>query len=448
MLKFIKHIILKILIILFVIPSFAQARMELLNGRKKQKLSFEFINNVIIIPVYINGKKLSFILDTGARNTILFGSTKSDSLVLNNKIKTKIRGLGDGEPINAIISRNNRINIKNIYGYNQTLYVLLDDSFNLSLKMGKPIHGIIGYELLKDFVISINYRTRKLIFYDASNYKLPKSKKYQKFALDFYHNKPYINAVSQLTDSLSHQTKLLIDTGCSDALWLFENYNTGLTIQGKFFTDYLGEGLNGSIIGKRSKIISFKLGTFTFKNITTAFLDSVSTSYARSFKERDGSIGSSLLERFHVIIDYPRKKLYLKKAKRFDKEFRYNRAGLGIAFHKDAKILSFDKNQSQIIISEHNDGSYNNLFEISYKYQLKRLFNVYYIRPNSPAERAGLKVNDIIHKLNGKPAYDYSLDEIVNFFYGDKGETIKLIIERNGSQFYYEFKLEEPLQIF
>jgi len=442
--KSLKHIILGIIALLLFLPCYPQGNMTLLKG-EKEKISFEFINNVIIIPVTLNGKKLSFILDSGARNTILFGAVNSDSLVLNDQVKTKIRGLGDGEPVDAIISKNNRIKIQDIYGYGQTVYVILDDSFDLSLKMGKPIHGIIGYELLKSFVTSVNYRARKIIFYNADKYQPPKSEKYQEFDLDFHQSKPYVIANSQMNDSVNHQTKLLIDTGCSDALWLFENPNTGLSAQGKYFTDYLGQGLNGSIEGKRSKIQSFKLGDFVFKNITTAFLDSVSTSYARRYEDRDGSLGSRILERFHVIIDYPHKKLYLKKSKSFKEEFRYNRAGLGIAYHKDAKVL-VEKEQTEIIVvSERLNDKYNNLFEISYQYELKRLFKVYYIRPNSPADRAGIKVDDLIFQINGKPAYNYTLDEIVYFFYGEKGETVKITVERNGVSLYYEFELEEPL---
>ncbi|HIP49529.1 MAG TPA: PDZ domain-containing protein [Lutibacter sp.] len=391
----------------------------------------------------LNGKKLSFILDTGAKNTILFGSSNSDSLVLNDQIKTKLSGLS-GEPINAIISRNNRIQIKNIFGYGQKVFVILDDSFNLSLKMGKPIHGIIGYELLKNFVTDINFKTQTLRFYNTKKFKIPNSKKYQKNNLEFHKDKPYIETVSFLNDGSKHQTKLLIDTGCSDALWLFEKASTGLQITDKFFSDYLGEGISGSIKGKRSKIKSFKIGDYTFNNITAAFLDSVSTQRARSFKERDGSIGSNLLQRFRVIFDYPNKILYLKKAKSFKKDFRYNRAGLGISYHKDAKVLVIENN-NKIIISDNTLADNNPLFKIDYQYKFKRLFSIYYVRENSPAGKAGLMVNDIIININDKASYEYSLNEIIGMLYADEGEIITINIERNGIPFHYEFKLKKPL---
>ncbi len=439
------HIALSIAMMLVLLPSSAQGTMKILKG-KKEKITFEFINNLIIIPVTLNGKKLSFILDTGARNTILFGASSTDSLVLNDKVKTKIRGLGDGHSVDAIISKNNRIKLQDVYGYGQTVYVILEDKFDLSLRMGKPVHGIIGYNLLKDFVVSINFNTKKITFNSIEHYKPPTSEKYKKFDLEFHRSKPYINAESQLNNSTIHQTKLLLDTGCSHALWLFENDKTALTISGNYFIDYLGEGINGSIIGKRGKIKSFTLGDFVFKDVHTAFLDSVSTSYARSFKGRDGSIGSRLLDRFHVILNYSDSTLYLKKAKSFKDLFKYNRAGLEVAYQKGAKVLKLAKDRTKKIkISVNDVGTYDELFEIVYQYELKRLFYIYYIRPNSPAEKAGLRVGDFIQKINGKPAYDYKLDEIINIFYGNKGELVKIIVERNGGPHYYEFKLEEPL---
>ncbi len=429
---------------LVILPSSAQGTMEILKG-KKEKIAFEFVNNLIIIPVTLNGKKLSFILDTGARNTILFGTSSVDSLVLNDKQTTKIRGLGDGESVNAIISKNNRIKIQDVYGYGQTVYVILEDKFDLSLRMGRPVHGIIGYNLLKNFVVTINFQTKRITFNKVEGYKPPNSKKYQKFDLDFHHFKPYVNAQSQLSNNTTHETKLLIDTGCSHALWLFENEKTALTISGKYFTDYLGEGINGSIIGKRSKIKLFTLGDFVFKDVHTAFLDSVSTSYARSYKERDGSIGSRLLDRFHVILNYSDSTLYLKKAKSFKDLSKYNRAGLEVAYQEGAKVLKAAKNSSKIKISVNDVGTYDELFEIVYQYELKRLFYIYYIRPDSPAQRAGLQVGDFIEKINGKPAHHYKLGEIINILYGDKGDMVKIIVERNGGPHYYEFKLEEPL---
>jgi hypothetical protein len=423
---------------------FSQSEMRFIGNNTKQKISFETNNNLIVIPILLNGKKLSFILDSGASRTIIFGVGISDSLVLNDSKKILLRGLGSGEPIEGISSKGNIIKIKNILGINQTVYVIFGDKFDLSAKMGKTIHGIIGYDILKNFITKIDYRKRQITFYKPSKFQIPNSK-YKKFDITFHHKKPYIDALIKITDTSTHLAKLLIDTGNSDALWLFEDKRNGLIIQNKFFKDHIGEGLSGSIDGKRSKIKSFNIGPYTFNNPTTAFLDSTATSYARAYDQRNGSIGSRVLNRFTIILDYPNQKIYLKKTKSFDKEFKYNRAGIELSYIGKT-LIRRDYFSSQTIIGNQQVNETNSVrFIIDYQYEFKPVFGIHKIRPGSPADIAGLKVNDIINKINGKPAYEYKLKDIVNLFYGAEGSTIKLLVERRNALFYYEFKLKKPL---
>lgn len=100
---------------------------------------------MIVIPLEINGKELSFILDTGVNKTILFNLSEKDSVSLLNTTKVKLRGLGNGDAVDAIISTNNTFKIKDLVSNNETVYVILKDFFDLSSKMGTTIHGIIGY---------------------------------------------------------------------------------------------------------------------------------------------------------------------------------------------------------------------------------------------------------------------------------------------------------------
>ena len=125
--------------------------------KDKQRINFKLINNLIVIPLKINGKELSFILDSGVGKTILFNISQNDSIGLNNLKKVELQGLGKGNSIQALLSKNNEITIKNIRETNESIYVILKDYFDLSGKMGITIHGIIGYNLLRNFVVKINY---------------------------------------------------------------------------------------------------------------------------------------------------------------------------------------------------------------------------------------------------------------------------------------------------
>jgi len=80
---------------------------ELPTGEKYKKVKFKLVNNLIIIPVEVNGTNLSFILNTGVNKPILFNLSDKDSIQINNVSQIAIKGLGDGEAIEALSSNGN-----------------------------------------------------------------------------------------------------------------------------------------------------------------------------------------------------------------------------------------------------------------------------------------------------------------------------------------------------
>ena len=65
--------------------------------------------------------------------------------------------MGDDKPIEALKSSNNTVIIGEAINLNQDLYAIIDASINFTPSLGIPIHGIIGYDVFKDFVVEINY---------------------------------------------------------------------------------------------------------------------------------------------------------------------------------------------------------------------------------------------------------------------------------------------------
>ncbi|PIX07887.1 MAG: hypothetical protein COZ76_01135, partial [Flavobacteriales bacterium CG_4_8_14_3_um_filter_35_10] len=313
----------------------AQDQFYINNNSDKYVLSFKMVNNLMVIPVEVNGKKLSFLLDTGVSNTVILNIQVVDSLKLKNIEKIKIQGLGVGEFVDAIKSTNNNIIVgKNITNKNHKIYLILEGGINLSNRIGEEIHGIIGGDLFKDFIIKINYSTKQITFYKPNTYHYKSCKKCELLPLSFIAEKPYVNVVANFSDTISVNSKLLLDTGGSDALWLFENKEAKISVPQLFFDDYLGQGLNGNIYGKRSRIKSLQIGKFELKNITASFPDTLSLSQSMRHFSRRGTIGSETLKRFYLIIDYPNKKITFKKnSKFFDEEFNYNMSGIEVAYN-------------------------------------------------------------------------------------------------------------------
>ncbi len=75
---------------------FSQGKF-VLQGGDKDKIGFKLINNLIVIPVEINGVELSFLLDTGVTKPIIFNFLNiAEDLQINQTDKIYIRGLGEG----------------------------------------------------------------------------------------------------------------------------------------------------------------------------------------------------------------------------------------------------------------------------------------------------------------------------------------------------------------
>lgn len=429
------------------LSGYAQGKFLLQDG-VKDKISFKLLNNLIIIPVEVNGVKLSFLLDTGVSKPIIFNFVNlSNELRINQTEPIFLRGLGEGDSVEALKSKNNILKIGKAVSIGQDVFAIFDPSLNFTPQLGIPVHGIIGYDLLKDFVVEINYSKKQIVLYDPEFYTPKSCRKCETFDLEFSNNKPFINGSAKVVgNEPSVSVKLLIDTGGSDALWLFNDKEKNITVPDKFFIDFLGRGLSGSVYGKRSKINRFSIGGFSLGNVNTAFPDSSSISFAKKFKERNGSLGGEILKRFNVIFDYPNRKITLRKNSNFKKPFNYNKSGISLE-HSGMRIVK--EGNDRIINTGYGNlgagrSSQQNTITTSksFKYVLTPSFAIIELRKGSPADRAGLKLDDVIIKINNNDAHDYSIQQVMQLFYDDDGKRIKLIIDRNGVLMKFSFQLE------
>ncbi len=408
-------------------------------------IPFEFINNMIVIPVEVNGKELSFLLDTGIDNSILFNLKFKDPLILKNTEEIILHGLGEGRSMKAIRSSNNLIRIGKVLNISHMLYVVPGERFDLSTKMGIDVNGIIGGDLFKDFIIDINYRAQKIVFHNPEYYNPVKCAKCETFALDFYGNKPYINAVVVHPDDKRSSVRLLIDSGGGDALWLFEGSEENIKISDKYFNDYLGQGLSGEVYGKRAKISKLIFGSYEFENLTASYPDSGSVFMAKLNKDRQGSIGAEILRRFNLVIDYPHKKITLKRNKNYHDPFLYNKSGIELVY--GGKMLVREEHSFIVPNTDTANSSRSSYPEVIYTYALsyKPSYRISYVRKGSPADLAGLRKDDIVTEINGKRVFDKNLQQIIFELSGGKSAKIKIRVKRDNQYLKFKFVLKDIL---
>ena len=435
-----------IALLLFLLPLFGAAQtFDLRNGQKTEKLKFQLINNLIVVPVEVNGTELSFLLDSGVGKPILFNLSDKDSVQINNVSEITIRGLGDGEPIKALSSSGNTFQIKNIKNGDQQLYVVLDKDMNFSPSLGIPIHGIIGYDLFRDFVVDINYGSQTIKFHDPESYTYRNSRNRETLPLTIRRKKAYIDGSLFLNDSRELPVKLLVDTGSSDAIWLFEDED--INIPEKHYKDFLGKGLNGDVFGRRTKVNSFKLGRFALEDAKAAFPDMESYSSIKNLSSRNGSVGGEVLKRFNIVFDYQRNKITLRKNSLFDAPFKYNLSGLDLQ-HNGMRYISESISDSRGVVSSDNKnfGNVQLLFETQTRLSLVPEIVVSGIRAGSPAHQAGLKEGDVILAVNGKRVHRYKLQEVLGMLNKKEGMRIKLLIQRYSSDLLFTFVLKNMLK--
>lgn len=437
-----------ILLLLYLNNSFVIAQGQfMLKNKVSQKINFEFAANLIVIPVEVNGVELSFVLDTGVRKPILFNLTENDSLDLKNTKTFYLHGLGADGKIEALKSSYNRFKIGDAVGSNQDLYVVFDSDINFTPRLGVVVHGIIGYDVFRDFVVEINYSSKFIRLHKPEYFRPKTSKKWLSIPLEVHNNKPYLNAIVTL-ETNSEDVKLLMDTGSSDALWLFENKEKGLLPHNSlFFRDYLGKGLSGSVYGKRSKVKSFQLGSYNLKNVNVAYPDSLSVDVNKIHKERNGSIGGDVLKRYNMYVDYNNEKLYLKTNNYFKKPFTYNNSGI-VLEHNGSMFV---KERIKVPSTDGYNETYNpNVIKIDvsigHRMLLKPMYRIVELRKSSNAYASGLRVGDILLGINGKEVFNMKLNQINEILFGKTGKPIRLTIERYGEVKVFKFKLDDALK--
>lgn len=410
-------------------------------------IPFDLYNNLIIIPTEINGVKLSFLLDTGVEDSVLFSLDETDEIKFDKIEKILIKGFGNNEPVEAYKSVKNNIRIKNYVDINQTIYLVLNQNINISSQLGIPVNGIIGYNFFKNNIIKINYETKKITVFKNNTKHLKKIvKKYESIPLTFINNKPYVNSKVFFENPKSElETTLLLDTGNTDAIWLFNRKNSRIKIPENAIDDYLGRGFSGDVFGKRGAINSFQIGSFKLEKPLIAFPDSTAINDLDVNKIRLGSIGAEVIKRFTVYFDYKNNVIYIKKNSNFYNRFNYNMSGVDIEHQGLQWISESYENQPALannLFSPDGEKIANNL---RYKFVLKPIYVISNIRKNSPADLSGLKKGDLILKINHRKSYNYELQEINDLLKTEEGKIIEFEVERKEKILNFTFQLKSLL---
>lgn len=411
----------------------AQSTFEFVQDKKQVKIPFELISNLIVVPVKVNGVELSFLLDTGVRETILFNVSKVDSLTLKDAKTFTVKGANDIK-VTALKSENNVVEVKGLISTNHNIYVAFNQNSNLSSYLGEEIHGIMGFHFFKDFIVELSYRNELIRVYKKGRYK-KKWDRFESVALEFSKGKPYVWAKLR-----GGREKFLLDTGMSDGLWKFKEDSVS-TAQYGYYEDYLGMSVSGEILGKRSKIEKLVFADETFYDVKIAYpYEGTLPKELKGVSDRSGSLGGEILKRFTTVIDYTNSNMYLKGTSKLDDPFYYNKSGIVLRQDGEAAF----ENENNELLKHIKDQNFISFVDLSYL--LNPEFIIDNVREGSPAFLAGIRKDDLLLEVNGVKTFSYTLKKINALFYGEDDTLVRFKLERNGKAIKKEFRLKSPLK--
>ena len=358
----------------------------------------------IVLEAQINNSPpLSFWLDTGATPAFVIDTKKATALGL--KLGEHVSASGGAGPNTYDVFQTSglTISLNQLTFTDQSAAVISMDV--VEEQFGRSVDGLVGLDLFLKYVVEIDYAAKQLKLYDPRSYVYSGAGDSVPLALRDSHF--FVPAEIHMQGRGELAGRFLVDTGgCMMTTVLTSPFATRNNLpvpNQKTILDKSAAGLGGAtqlLVGRAAR---FKIGSSVFP--TALFYISQDKGGALASSQYDGLIGTEILRRFKVIFDYARRRLILERAPHFDEPLEYDMSGMSVR----AYGVDF------------------------------RTFKIYQILKDSPAARAGLRVGDIIERIDDAPASRLTLDQILQMMKAP-GREYKLTIKRDGDTHLILFK--------
>lgn len=322
---------------------------------RSAEIPFRFVGNHIYLAAEINGHHFQFGLDTGGMNIIT--PTVAQAIGVRTGGSAQASGVGD-KRFTVSFARIPAVSLGSKLTLHNQLFVVVPLP-GINAVEGIPLDGVVGYELLKRFVIRIDYASQRLQILPPADLEARSAGTAVPFTFD--------GRMPQVAGSLDGLTgRFDVDTGSRDVLSMNSPFVKSHSLLRRYDPTPLtvvGWGAGGASYGKVARAREFRLGEVS----VPCPLVALSTQAGGTDAERSvaGVIGNGLLRRFTVTFDYPRQLMYLRRGRGGVRSFDYDRAGMWVN-------------------------------------RLNHSFIVASVMAGGPAQRAGLRKDDLIVSVDGK----------------------------------------------
>lgn len=349
---------------------------------------------VILVKAHFNNfpEPFNFILDTGS------GGISLDSLTTE---EFKIPHVPSGRTISGIagirevdFAKNNSLTFPGLKAEKLDFYINNYDI--LSSVYGEKIDGIIGYSFLSRYILKINFDSLTIQVFS------PGKIKYERRGFLLH---PLFTALPIqpliIKDARQILANFYFDTGAGLCFLVSQQFqHDSLLLKKKRKPVSIQvHGLGGKKQMFLTIIKEVKIGPYRFRKVPTNILDDEFN--ATSYPFIGGLIGNDILRRFNITLNYPQKEIFLLPNSHYRDPFDYSYTGLSMYFI-----------DGTIFVDE--------------------------VVKNSPAEKAGLKQDDIILGVNNNFSNDIS---IYKNLMQNVGEKINIVVLREKIPVIISFRV-------
>ena len=380
-------------------PIFAQEEFVEPPAKFLTRLRFhQLTGGVILLQARVDDKpdSLNFILDTGSGGISLDSTTVTELGLKPIPSDRTIRGIAGIRKVSFVYDLT--LNLRNLNV--DSLDFHINDYSILTSVYGRRIDGIIGYSILKDYILYVNYDSLYVDFYLQGSIKFPRGG---------YHLKPFIATLPiqnlRIKDEKIINSRFLYDMGAGLCLMLTSDFVDDSALIKTKRKRYVkeAEGLGGKIDMEVTVVREVKLGPYKFRNVPTyIFNDDYNVT---SYPYLGGILGNDLLRRFNVFLNYEKRDFYIIPNSHFNEPFDYSYPGIEL-YYVDGFIIVGD------------------------------------VAKGSPAEEAGIKEGDIVIGIN--KTFNQNLQQLKEVLQ-NTGQRVKMVIRRNDELMEFEFKIKSIL---
>jgi len=348
-------------------------------------------SHIIELPVNINNldEDLTFVFDTG-------GNTMID-MELAQQLGLEIDSMQTpGQMIYT--SRTKEINCDGLKVKDFNMSVM--DFKNTFELVNDALEGMIGPDFIRFFRTTIDYQNNQLVF--ENNDKSLKAETSEQHLLDMEIMMPYHPSVQmQIGDYFPILGR--IDTGLHYPIVLpiafikqlpEEEQNKLIACKG-YFAKWPFTETHENYLYKCDEI---SIGDMVFKDVGVIFAEFPFNNSAL--------LGKDFLEQFVTTLDFPNRKVLMTETEKSSKDILFS---IGINVRKL------------------DDGN----------------FKIVGMWENSPADKAGVEIDDIIFEVNGKNATEISAGEMYKMRFDTNIEELLLKVQKPGSDEIKEILLKK-----